>query len=573
MVVLDKDLVLNLPFSEGGGSIVYDRSKHQNHGTITGALAVGALEDGSGWLLDWDKRLKITIDHDDIDSDLTDFPIFIPLGTSVGIDSEDVSCVFDEVGANSLKIAVTDSSGIVQCYVEIERWDNGNELAWLWVKVPSVSSSVDTILYLYYDNDHANNTAYVGIPNSAVAENVWDTNFKLVTHMQDDPDNQHIRDSTTTDNDATKGAAGEPTEATGRIDKGQDFDGDDHIVSDLTRVIQTTADFTAEVWIKPTGVAGTQHVLRVGSGWYLRMESANLRAYIWTDDVHMAYQTDDNPLTAGAWNHIVLVVDFDTLTAKIYVNGVESSYGTATAGTGTPTNANAFTYFGSSETPNIYFTGIMDEVRLSQAERSAAYAKASYESGRDHLVTFGGERQRVIAVDWRFGKVLYFDGDDDVVEITDSPSLDITNEMTISAWVKYDTPLQTSGIVGKISSGGGSIRLGYEFFWFDDEIHFRVGVGSGGYDEIAVAYTSTDEWVHWVVVHDGTNLKIYKNGVEVATMVATQVPWGSSNENVFVGRSQFTVPNSMKGLIDEVRIYSRGLSPEEVRTLYEKTTH
>ena len=86
---------------------------------------------------------------------LSGFPVLVYLSVSSGIGSTDVSAVFDELtsDANRKKIAITTSDGTTQCYVEIERWDDANEKAWLWVKVPSVASGAETDLYLYYDFD------------------------------------------------------------------------------------------------------------------------------------------------------------------------------------------------------------------------------------------------------------------------------------------------------------------------------------------------------------------------------------------------------------------------------------
>ena len=103
------------------------------------------------WLTGWVKRLQITLDHNDIDAALTDFPHLIYLSASSGHSNKDVSCVFDELlgNANRKKIAVTLSDGTTECYVEIEKWDHANEQAWLWVKIPDIDPDVDTVLYLY----------------------------------------------------------------------------------------------------------------------------------------------------------------------------------------------------------------------------------------------------------------------------------------------------------------------------------------------------------------------------------------------------------------------------------------
>ena len=130
-----------------------------------------------GWAAGWSKRHQITIDSTYIDASLTDFPVLLKV-TASGI--------FDELGASSRKIAVY-TSDHRPCYVEIEKWDDTGNEAWLWTSLPAIASGADTSLYLYYDSSHEDNTAYVGIPGSTVAQNVWDEDYVLVMHMSQDP--------------------------------------------------------------------------------------------------------------------------------------------------------------------------------------------------------------------------------------------------------------------------------------------------------------------------------------------------------------------------------------------------
>ena len=78
------------------------------------------------WLAGWSHRVEIAIDSDKIDESLVDFPVLLYLSTSSGLGSTDVSFIFDELGGNRKKVAVTTSDGTTQCYVEIEKWDSVN---------------------------------------------------------------------------------------------------------------------------------------------------------------------------------------------------------------------------------------------------------------------------------------------------------------------------------------------------------------------------------------------------------------------------------------------------------------
>ena len=132
------------------------------------------------WLSGFSNRLKLTIQHDNVDSNLTDFPIMVTLSSGSGKNNFDTTAIFDTLGdTNRKKIAVTKSDGVTQCPVEIEYWDATEKKAVLWTKSPIVYSSVDTDLYLYYDATYSGatpsgNTLYVGEITDTVYEMVVD---------------------------------------------------------------------------------------------------------------------------------------------------------------------------------------------------------------------------------------------------------------------------------------------------------------------------------------------------------------------------------------------------------------
>ena len=359
-----------------------------------------------GWLNGWTKRVKITIDQTDIDAALANFPILLYLSSASGRNAEDITFIFDEIGANKLKIAVTTSDGETQCYVEVEYWDSANEKAWLWVKVPSISAIADTDLYLYYDNTHADNTDYVGDPDSIPAMNVWDTNFKAVWHMNDLTTSTVI-DSTSNPNNGTKKAANEPIEANGKIGKAQDFDG----VNDVITVahhssLEITEEVTLEAWYyRDTTGSGIFHTI-FGSGWaypwLIRLEeSAEANAYMirfrFADNTHTGELQPDTPTaTAGEFRHVAGTFNKAEGRVKLYVNGVEvGNWQNNAWKQNLIVDATKSFYLGGTNTNTNLFDGKLDEMRISNAERSAAWIKASYETERDHLLDWGSEETEI----------------------------------------------------------------------------------------------------------------------------------------------------------------------------------
>lgn len=363
----------------------------------------------SGWIFGWGKRVRITIDHDDFDENQTDFPILVHLSDSSGWDADDVTFIFDEMQSdlNRNKIAITEKNGLTQLYVEVENWDDANEEAWLWVRVPEVSSVVDTVLYLYYDRDQPENTVYVGDPDSAPAERVWDNSFELVTHMRDDPDASHVWDSSLNGNDGVKHAANEPLETeSGQFDGAQSFDGwnDDVDFGDVASDNWTA--ITVEAWIyhtasdddrvvcKATGTAVSNHIFSLGVPGNL------IRVWLSTDGAGGGTSSHDSNSDihgTGRWEHVAFTWDSSDATIWFYSNG--GVQGNATRdGDSITDSAQAVAlgniYFGASGASSRNFDGTIDEVRISSKARSAAWMRASYKTGIDDVLDFEGEETR-----------------------------------------------------------------------------------------------------------------------------------------------------------------------------------
>ena len=343
------------------------------------------------WLNTWAKRVKIPLDHDDIDAALSNFPHLVYLSASSGHSNKDVSCVFDELGsdANRKKIAITKSDGVTECYVEIEHWDHANEKAWLWVKVPSVASGADTELYLYYDSTHADNDANVGVVGSGPGEAVWDANFLMVQHQAGAA--SPIVDSTSNDIDMTEG--GDPTYLqAGPIDGEIDYDGNDCHLSAINvfDAIVGTDKGTMSLWIKTTDSdpLNAMVVLSIEGAYMMsfRLGEGGLLKTYWSG-THTDAARTTTQINTGAQFYIVST--YDGANQRVYVNGVLET--TDACNLYDITGLNRATGLGSHYTGTFGINANIDEVRVSKTDRSVSWIKASYESGRDHLNDFGSE--------------------------------------------------------------------------------------------------------------------------------------------------------------------------------------
>ena len=333
------------------------------------------------YLTGYDKRITLNINSTLVNSALTHFPIYVNLSSSSGITGADVTDVFDVVEANWQTIAFTESDGLTRLYAEVVSWDAVAKTAELWVSSSTwiISDSVDTTIFLYYGGTIRDST-YIGLVGSNAGEAVWDANFKLVCHMNDNPNTSAVMDSTSNDNDGTKKAANEPIESMGKIGKGQQSDGADDIITvlDADNLDMTTA-ITIEFWIQPLTIT-SERMMQKNQGYGI--ESLGAHCILTKDGVTWLKQIN-SVFTQNIYSHIVWTRTDDT-TFTGYHNGVSKAL-TSYSNVTWAVNANNLILCGGSA--NSYH-GVFGELRISNIPRSSAWVGASYETQRDYLITY-----------------------------------------------------------------------------------------------------------------------------------------------------------------------------------------
>jgi hypothetical protein len=339
------------------------------------------------WLGGWGKRVKMIVDHGDVDSDLSDFPMLVYLSSSSGCNNDDVSFVFDELGddADRMKIAVTEGDGLTQCYVEVEGWDDGGEEAWLWVRVPSVNSSQDTVLYLYYDSGHADNTEYVGDPQSTPAQNVWSPKYSAVLHFNDDFDDS-VDGDTPSNTPGAAFVAGKIADAGEFYDNGDEAD---YTAADALGGGGASDDDvgTFSFWMKGNE-ASYDYQADIGytSGFIPANLDGGLNPYLRTYWGGWRFG-GTGVVTLNEWHHVVVRWNAGT-GFDVWVNGAPyNSYSAPRSIVVDKVTIGNYKNHGAYEA-----NAIIDEVRfVDDVEVSDAWIKATYESERDHLIGFGSE--------------------------------------------------------------------------------------------------------------------------------------------------------------------------------------
>ena len=314
--------------------------------------------------------------------------------------------------------------------------------------------------------------------------------------------------------------------------------------------------------------------------------------------------TDD-----GQWHHIALAWDADEENGCVYVDGVEGTDDVGFSGGADNDGDTVRIGFSESAHSSGNFVGLIDDVAIFDAALTAEQVVELRKlSGGDKIKVMkpAPRKDKPITLDtephlvgwWKFdevsgktaadssrygrkgtlkgdllfdkasaagrtGKALKLDGEDNIIEITGYKGISGTRPRTVTAWIKT------------ASSRGEIISWGTEDFgqmWIYRFIRGRLGVTpSGGYYYINDAIHD-DQWHHVAVVvveaelpnlHD--DVRLYKDGTiaeihDIGLLDLWPIETGNE-QNVTIGRGY-------KGLIDDVRIYDRPLSEEEIKAIF-----
>jgi len=184
-----------------------------------------------------------------------------------------------------------------------------------------------------------------------------------------------------------------------------------------------------------------------------------------------------------------------------------------------------------------------------------------YSGQENHGTIYGATK-----VSGRFAEGLYFDGVDDYVNCGNAVSLNPTNAITVELWVKPigDYTYTYQMFVGKNYGDSWAIaryKASNTFYWCINTI------GSGWRNALYGTFIP-DNWYHLAMTYDSSTGKwyAYVNGVQslLGTLSGT-IGISSTNLQIGIDITGFYA----NALIDEVRIYNRALSVDEIKMLYE----
>jgi hypothetical protein len=310
-------------------------------------------------------RRIITINYGQVSSTLTNFPVLIA-GTYAYLAASSSGGLIQN--PNGYDITFTsDASGTTPLSYERETYVSSTGQVAFWIKIPSLSNTTNTLVYMFYDNsgvttDHSNATG------------TWDSNFKAVWHLSG-----NASDSTS---NADNGVWNGPPEgsstyyAAGNIGQyaGYFNSSTDAVIATWPATFESSLSWTLSYWNNGVAQLGGQGVFGVGtttdySIWYTQTSTSCLQ---WggTGTVCNAWPLLNDDYSWDQW-----AVTRSSSLFSIYKNGIIVA--TTTTATTTPS-----TYFmiGNGYIGDTYnhFIGGIDEFRLSSVNRSPSWIQTEY---------------------------------------------------------------------------------------------------------------------------------------------------------------------------------------------------
>lgn len=334
------------------------------------ATASYTINIGPSWYTEgagtWNNRRAITIDYTKVagGQDLTNFPVLVSV-------TDPTLKGFDQGGqiTSGTDFLFTSADGITKLDHEIESYSFADGRLTAWIRVPTLSASTNTVLYMYYGNFLA--------PDQQNKAGLWANNYAGVWHMSENSGTT-IADSTSFGNNATKLSSTEPNANTGKIVTGQTFDGINDRLQLAADSEFNVTNFTIQFWanVLPNPTINLLRLFDTPSAFTahpLITYNQNSSQSLWYHVAGSDYITPTNFLY-NQWNFVSLT--YNGTSSAMYINGQLQSATSNQAGFEHP-NSGIIT-IGSRQTQDKGTKGTMDEVRFSTVARTGGWITTEY---------------------------------------------------------------------------------------------------------------------------------------------------------------------------------------------------
>ncbi len=421
---------------------------------------------------------------------------------------------------------------------------------------------------------------------------------------------------------------GGPTVINEYVANSLNFDGkDDYVlVKDAPELNLGRGDITIDAWVR-TDYDGTYNIIvdkrnTTPIGYSVLLYRGRLMFQM-ADPINgwvNYHNASSEKLNDGEWHLVAVTVDRDnTEGGQLYVDGelIHTFNPTSRAGS-LDNNADLFIgrhHANSKFNVDMYYTGDIDEVELFKRALSPDEIMGLYKAGSggkckqvdngcvqppaDMVAWYaldeasgaiaydligsndGGHINNPLPVSGMVANALEFNGKDAYVLVKDNPTLDMgEGDITIDAWVRtsYD------GTYNIIVDKRDNTPIGYSMLLYKGHLMFQLADPINGwvnYYNASSDKLNDGEW-HLVAVtidrDDAEGGRLYVDGSLVHTFNPTSRSGSLDNDgDLFIGRhhanSTFNLEMYYDGNIDEVELFKRALSADEIAGLYKAGRH
>jgi hypothetical protein len=304
----------------------------------------------------------------------TNFPVIISI-----LDSD----LHDDVQANGNDIAFANATDWLDHEIEYfnQTYNETHAKLIAWVRIPSLSTSINTTIYMYYGNST--------MSSRQNPTGVWDSSYKGVWHLSElngsAIDSTSHSTSGSVSGTVSRGAVGMCDGAydfgnNGQIDFGDPGNG---------HLDMGTGSFTISFWINiDQSISWYQLPLYKGAtdqydvGYDFETNTdATVLSFRICDNSENLGESPFLSVTFDSWMYVTGIVDRTLNRIRIFKNGLQVGSGGNIAGIGNINNNNHF--YASAAVGNCEIDGLMDEIRICNVQRSAGWIQTEYNNQND----------------------------------------------------------------------------------------------------------------------------------------------------------------------------------------------
>ena len=378
-----------------------------------------------------------------------------------------------------------------------------------------------------------------------------------------------------------------------------DFDGSQYIDTNYYLPAGTKPK-SISYWFKNTDPNGwsttgynyTIHggALSTGAGFGMGALGSSFGSYLW----FIGHSTGDyfipssatGVMTTNVWYHIVVTYDNSRANnLHFYLDGVKIDETNETLNTSTANSVKIGASATGGGNSGGRFMEITDvcffDYALSESQVTTLWGSSSTGIGNPQSITPNpvawynlGDQDAFNGADYLVPnsslKDYVFDfnpNDADYINFINGSTMARGQEISYSVWANLDS------FYGDIIGNKNSSNLGTGLNFATGNLIFQLGDGSNdSWNNSRInpsSYVNTGEWFHIIGTFDGTNAKIYINGVERNNWTPTQ-PFTISgwNNNFQIGKRADRVSFFINGRLSNVAFWNSGLTLSQVTTIY-----